>query len=109
MDACAQNCSSVRSGLMTDQMSISATNVTPISGDDSYVELLLHEGSVSSDKPPQTFMRIRLAVSGELLKPPPTLAEYQMAALDQAIEVLTIRRIELNEELRPLGRQWPSK
>ena len=54
-------------------------------------------------------MRIRLAISGEVLKLPPTLAEYQIAALDQAIETLTIRRVELNEELRPLGRQWLSK
>jgi hypothetical protein len=94
---------------MTGQISIAATNVTPISGGDCYVEILLHDGPVSTDKPPQTFMRIRLAISGEVLKLPPTLAEYQIAALDQAIETLTIRRMELNEELRPLGRQWLSK
>jgi len=99
----------VLSADMTDQMSIAATNVTPISGDDCYVEILLHEGPVSTDRPSQTFMRIRLAVSGEVLKPPPTLAEFQIAALDQAIEILTVRRMELNEALRPLGRQWLSK
>jgi hypothetical protein len=94
---------------MTDQPSISATSVTPISGGDCYVEILLNDGPVSADRPPQTFMRIRLAISGDLLKLPPTLAEYQIAALDQAIEILTVRRMELNEDLRPLGRQWLSK
>ena len=104
---------------MIDPIAIFSTTVLPGSGDGCFVELVLAEPVPQTpDTPPEiedhvkplpqyNCIQIRLKITMNDMRDPPTLAEYQIAALDQAIVVCLEHQMRLNETLRPLSRQKP--